>query len=99
PIAHAMFASLEPVLRRGAVIHSRSTEVFLREGDFALELEQIARAHPDVEIGSYPFARDGRYGASLVVRGTDLATVESVLGEVERAMTRLVESREADAQE
>jgi len=95
PIAHAMFASLEPVLRRGATIHSRSTEVPLREGDFALELEKIARAHPEVEIGSYPFARDGRYGASLVVRGTDLAAVESVLAEIKQTMAKLIASREA----
>lgn len=89
PIAHAMFASLEPMLRHGDVIHSRGVDVLLREGDFALELERIARAHPDVEIGSYPFARDGRYGASLVVRGTDLAVVESVLKEIEETMAKL----------
>lgn len=93
PIAHAMFASLEPLLRGGAPIHSRSVEVFLREGDFALELEQIAEANPDVEIGSYPFHREGRYGATLVVRGTSLETVETVLAEVERTMARLSESR------
>ena len=94
PIAHAMFASLEPMLEQGRTIHSRSIDVLLREGDFALELEQIAREHPDVEIGSYPFARDGRYGASLVVRGTDLATVESVLGKVGRTMAELSAARD-----
>ena len=67
--------------------------MLLREGDFALELEEIARAHPEVEIGSYPFARDGRYGASLVVRGTDLATVESVLSKVEQTMAELAAAR------
>ena len=94
PIAHAMFASLEPMLEQGRTIHSRSIDVLLREGAFALELEQIAREHPDVEIGSYPFARDGRYGASLVVRGTDLATVESVLGKVGRTMAELSAARD-----
>jgi molybdenum cofactor synthesis domain-containing protein len=93
PIAHAMFASLEPMLRHGDAIHSRSIDVLLREGDFALELEAIARAHPEVEIGSYPFARDGRYGASLVVRGTDLSAVESVLGRVEQTMAALAAAR------
>src|SRR5690606_23734288 len=51
PIAHAMFAAAEPMLRRGRTIHARGIDVFLREGDFALELERIARAHPEVEIG------------------------------------------------
>ena len=88
-IAHAMFVAAEPMLRRGQTIHSRSVDVLLREGDFAEALERIARAHSDVEIGSYPFARDGRHGASLVVRGTDQARVESVLAEVARAMAAL----------
>src|SRR5690554_5213974 len=78
PIAHAMFAAAEPMLRRGRTIHARGVDVFLREGDFALDLERIARAHPEVEIGSYPFHRDGKYGASLVVRGTDEVRVEAV---------------------
>lgn len=88
-IAHAMFVAVEPMLRRGQRIHSRSVDVLLREGDFAETLERIAQAHPNVEIGSYPFARDGRHGASLVVRGTDEAVVDGVLAEVAKAMTRL----------
>ncbi len=88
-IAHAMFAAAEPMLRGGRRIHARGIDVYLREGDFALELERIARAHPDVEIGSYPFARDGRYGASLVVRGTDERHVDAVLEEVASAMKAL----------
>jgi len=89
PIAHAMFAAAEPMLRRGRTIHARGVDVFLREGDFALDLERIARAHPEVEIGSYPFHRDGKYGASLVVRGTDEVRVEAVLQEIIAAMTAL----------
>jgi len=89
PIAHAMFAAAEPMLRRGRTIHARGVDVFLREGDFALDLERIARAHPEVEIGSYPFHRDGKYGASLVVRGTDEVRVEAVLQEIIAAMMAL----------
>jgi molybdenum cofactor synthesis domain-containing protein len=89
PIARAMFAAIEPLLLRGEAIHSRSFDVLLREGDFALELERIAHAHPEVEIGSYPFARDGRHGANLVVRGTDERVVEAVLDEIKTVMAAL----------
>lgn len=89
PIAHAMFAAAEPLLKRGPAIHSRNVDVFLREGDIATELDRIARAHPEVEIGSYPFVRDGRFGANLVVRGTDERAVESVLEEIKSAMAAL----------
>lgn len=89
PIAHAMFAAVGPMLRRGATIHARSVDVLLKEGDFALVLERIQQAHPGVEIGSYPFARGGRHGASLVVRGTDELLVEKVRAEIAAAMTEL----------
>lgn len=89
PIARAMFAAAEPLLNRGPTIHSRNVDVFLREGDIATALDGIARAHPEVEIGSYPFVRDGRFGANLVVRGTDERTVEAVLEEIKSTMAGL----------
>jgi molybdenum cofactor synthesis domain-containing protein len=88
-IMRAMFAASVALLRKGAQILSASVDVYAREGDLAEPLERIARAHPDVEIGSYPFAREGRFGASLVVRGTDGATVERVRGEIVAAMVAL----------
>jgi molybdenum cofactor synthesis domain-containing protein len=88
-IMRAMFAASVPMLTRGAEIVSASIDVYAREGDLAEPLERIARAHADVEIGSYPFARDGRFGATLVVRGTDSATVERVLEEIVGVMVAL----------
>jgi molybdopterin-biosynthesis enzyme MoeA-like protein len=84
-----MFASSVPMLTRGAQILSASIDVYAREGDLAEPLERIARAHPEVEIGSYPFAREGRFGATLVVRGTDPAAVERVRDAVRAAMVGL----------
>ena len=52
-------------------------------------LETIAATYPEVDIGSYPFARDGRYGANLVVRGMDESVVEAVFGRVVTAMRAL----------
>jgi molybdenum cofactor synthesis domain-containing protein len=88
-IARAMFSAAAAELRHGTAIQSASVDVWLREGDFAAALERIAEAHPDVEIGSYPFARDGRFGANLVVRGTDEGTVTSVLAQITREMDAL----------
>jgi molybdopterin-biosynthesis enzyme MoeA-like protein len=88
-IMRAMFASSVPMLTRGAQILSASIDVYAREGDLAEPLERIARAHPEVEIGSYPFAREGRFGATLVVRGTDPAAVERVRDAVRAAMVGL----------
>jgi len=63
--------------------------VYLREGDFAAALEKIQNAHPQVEIGSYPFNRDGRLGATLVVRGTDRSLIARVVTEIDAAMVGL----------
>jgi molybdenum cofactor synthesis domain-containing protein len=88
-IARAMFAAAAPTLARGSRIHSSAVDVFLREGDIAAPLERIALAHPEVEIGSYPFRRDDRFGASLVVRGTEPASIALVVDEIVTAMIAL----------
>jgi molybdopterin-biosynthesis enzyme MoeA-like protein len=85
----AMFSASVPMLATGAQILSASVDVYAREGDLAEPLERIARAHPEVEIGSYPFAREGRFGATLVVRGTDGGAVERVRAEIVAAMVAL----------
>ena len=88
-IARAMFASAIPMLVHAAPILSASIDVHLREGDFAEALTRIQEQHPTVEIGSYPFNRDGRFGATLVARGTDRALLEKVVDAIVTAMTKL----------
>jgi molybdenum cofactor synthesis domain-containing protein len=88
-IARAMFASAIPMLVQAPPILSASVDAYLREGDFAEALEQIQRRHPTVEIGSYPFNRDGRFGATLVARGTDRALLARVVEEVVAAISKL----------
>jgi molybdenum cofactor synthesis domain-containing protein len=88
-IARAMFVSAVPMLVQGAPILSAGVDAFLREGDFAEELESIQKRHGDVEIGSYPFNRDGRLGATLVARGTDRAMLSTVISEIVAAITAL----------
>jgi len=88
-IARAMFASAIPMLARGMPIHSSAVDVYLREGDFAEALDSIQKMYAEVEIGSYPFNRDGRLGATLVVRGTDKPLIARVIEEIVAAMTAL----------
>jgi molybdopterin-biosynthesis enzyme MoeA-like protein len=88
-IARAMFVGTVPMLLKGTPILSASVDAFLREGDFAEALESIQRQHADVEIGSYPFNRDGTLGATLVARGTDRALLGSVISEIVAAITAL----------
>lgn len=88
-IARAMFASAVPMLMKAAPILSKSVDAYLREGDFAEVLDAIQRRHPAVEIGSYPFNRDGKLGATLVARGTDGALLVRVVDEIAAAIAAL----------
>ena len=88
-IARAMFANALPMLMQAAPILSASVDAYLREGDFAAALEAIQKRHTAVEIGSYPFNRDGRLGATLVARGTDRTLLDKVVAEIVAAIGAL----------
>ena len=88
-VARAMFGTLVDELRAGEPIHSANVDIFLREGDIAKPLEAVARDFPDLDVGSYPFSRDGRYGANLVVRGTDSKRIDAAMNEIVTAMVAL----------
>jgi molybdenum cofactor synthesis domain-containing protein len=88
-IARAMFASAVPMLVKAEPILSVSVDAFLREGDFATALAAIQNRYAAVEIGSYPFHRDGRYGATLVARGIDRALIDKAVGEIVAAIAAL----------
>jgi molybdenum cofactor synthesis domain-containing protein len=88
-IARAMFDAVAPSLVGGPPVVSRSVRCGLREGDFAGDLEAVARDHPAVDVGSYPFFKAGHVGVSLVVRGQDPAAVDAAARDVEAMVRRL----------
>ena len=81
-IFSAMVASVLPTLTGGDPLLSQSLRVNRGEGEIAGPLGDLAAEFPDLAFGSYPFQRDGVFGANLVVRGTDAARLDA-------AMTRL----------
>ncbi|WP_119168811.1 competence/damage-inducible protein A [Algihabitans albus] len=82
-IMQAMFESLAPDLVGGAPLLSRALEVDLPESVIAGVLTEAQAAFADaVDIGSYPFARGGGFGVSVVLRGTDGETLARSLATV-----------------
>jgi molybdenum cofactor synthesis domain-containing protein len=85
-ILQAMLPGLKPRLQGGAVVRSRTITVFCPEGELARPLGEIQARHPTVEIGSYPFMRQDRFGATVVLRSVDeaaiAATADELLAEV-----------------
>tara|TARA_B100001248_G_scaffold156745_1_gene117998 strand:+ start:3244 stop:4020 length:777 start_codon:yes stop_codon:yes gene_type:complete len=68
-VFQAMVNELLPTLRRGTKIYSRTVISNLGEGTVANGLEKIQSKYPTIDIGSYPFFKNGIYGTSLVLRG------------------------------
>jgi molybdenum cofactor synthesis domain-containing protein len=83
-IFEAMLASVLPTLTGGPPMLSQSLRVERGEGDIAGALGDLAEAHPEVSIGSYPFQRDGVHGSNVVVRSQDGAAVDRVMSELAR---------------
>jgi len=88
-IMQQMVDSLEGKLRRGATVRSRSVTAYLPESQIARRLGQIQDEHPRIDVGSYPFQREGRYGTTLVMRGTDAAELDATLDAVSRMIVEL----------
>lgn len=90
-VARAMLEDIGPRLEGGARVHKVQLRgPGLREGDLAEPLGAIAKAYPDVSIGSYPwYLGMGDNGVALVARSTDTARLETVRGELEALMRGL----------
>lgn len=81
----AMVASVLPTLTGGAPLISKTLTVYRGEGDIAGPFGALAEAYPELSMGSYPFQRDGKYGANLVVRGQDEAMLDEAMGKLAEA--------------
>ena len=78
-VFQAMVASVLPGLTGGAPLLSQTLRIHRGEGDIAGPLASLAQEYSDLSFGSYPFQKDGRYGANIVVRGTKNARVSAAL--------------------
>ena len=81
-IMRAMFDGVKDKLVGGWPMLSRTVSAFLGEGIIAAGLGALQQRYPDLDIGSYPFFRQGRFGASLVLRGTGQARLDAAAREL-----------------
>jgi molybdenum cofactor synthesis domain-containing protein len=88
-IMQAMFNSLSHRLVGGKPLQSRSVAVEMGESFIAAGLAQVQDSFPDVEIGSYPFNRDGRFGTRLVLRATEEAQLTAAAAAVDALIAGL----------
>jgi len=91
-IMQAMLDEAAKTLKTGARVLSETIRADAREGDIGTPLAEIAEAHPDTMIGSYPFFDEARGpNTNIVVRSRDPVTLASARAAVEAMLVRLRE--------
>jgi molybdenum cofactor synthesis domain-containing protein len=89
-IMQAMLDAAAPRLKTGVKMLSETIKGDVREGDIGTELGEIAKAHPNVSIGSYPFF-DDKLGpnTNLVIRSRDASYIAAARADVEAMLQRV----------
>lgn len=86
-ITAGMLDALTGTLAGGAPLLSETLGGFIPESEVAVLLRDTEKAHPDCQIGSYPFFREGRVGSNFVVRSTDAAALSACVRELGEGLT------------
>jgi molybdopterin-biosynthesis enzyme MoeA-like protein len=81
-IMQAMFEGIKTRLVGGAPILSRTISAHVGEGAIAQGLGELQQRFAELDIGSYPFFRQAKYGASFVLRGTSAERIERAAAEL-----------------
>ena len=89
-IMQGMLEGAKTHLSGGRPVRSKSIDVFMAESFIAEELSNMQDKFKDVEIGSYPFVKDGKYGTSLVMRSSDEIKLSECRAEIELMISKLV---------
>src|SRR5437660_58889 len=89
-IMQAMLDEVSPKLETGVRMLSETVRADAREGDIGTQLGEIARANPEVAIGSYPFF-DPQHGPNtyVVLRARDARKLALAARAVEEMLERV----------
>ncbi|WP_395622312.1 competence/damage-inducible protein A [Sphingomonas daechungensis] len=86
-IAAAMLQALDGKLEGGRPVVSATVGAYAPESDVADLLRETEETHAGVAIGSYPFFKEGRYGANFVVRSDDGDLVDRTSADLQRRLS------------
>jgi molybdenum cofactor synthesis domain-containing protein len=88
-IMQGMLEGAKAFLKVGNKMTSKSIDVFMPESYVAEELSKMQDNYPEVEIGSYPFNKEGQFGTSLVMRSANLDILERCASDVAKMVKKL----------
>src|SRR5947209_11467781 len=89
-IMQAMLDEVAPKLKTGVRMHAETIRADAREGDIGSQLGEIAKANPQVAIGSYPVF-DPQHGpnTNVVLRARDAEKLAAAKAAVEEMLARV----------
>lgn len=87
-ITAGMLDALTGELEGGAPLLSETLGGFIPESEVAGLLRETEKAHPDCQIGSYPFFKEGRVGSNFVIRSTQAEALADCARELAEGLTQ-----------
>ena len=81
-ILKSMIGGLNNVLVGGDPILSKTLNLRTYESEIAKSLTEVQNNNKEVEIGSYPFFRQGKLGVSIVLRSIDKKKIDSCYSQI-----------------
>lgn len=89
-IMQAMLDNVAPTLKTGVKMQVVTLDAGgLPEGLYGTALGEVAKAHPEVSIGSYPSFSQGSFRNQIVLRGRDAARLSAAEADVVAMLARL----------
>ncbi len=93
-VMQAMLDEVAPTLRTGVKVLSQSIRADAREGDIGTPLGEIAKAHPECSIGSYPFFDENKGpNTNVVIRSRDAGHLAAAAAAVETMLQHVRAAR------
>jgi len=81
-ILKSMLGGLNNKIIGGKKIISKTLSLRTVESEISVPLEKVQNKYKTIEIGSYPFFKQGRVGVSLVIRSDKLKLIEKCKKEI-----------------
>tara|TARA_B100000676_G_C17985783_1_gene791796 strand:+ start:163 stop:915 length:753 start_codon:yes stop_codon:yes gene_type:complete len=81
-ILKSMIGGLNNVLVGGDQILSKTLNLRTYESEIAKSLTEVQNNNNEVDIGSYPFFRQGKLGVSIVLRSIDKKKIDSCYSQI-----------------
>jgi len=88
-IMKSMLKTAIPMLKKGKIVKSESIDIMTGESVIASDFEALQKKYQNVEMGSYPFQKDGVHATSLVLRSSDYEALDLAFSEVKTLCKKL----------